>query len=241
MSASQTEIFAGSGVVAVLLVDSYPLMREGIRALAAKLDFVRIAAEAPNARAALAACLKNSFDIALIGETLDDEDRLAIVEALSARAPKLRVIVFYDRMDLHEAQRLLQSGIRGLVSRASSPSDIVEALRCVAAGGVFLPELKAQAGSAALESTCAEGGLSRREAQVLGLLAQGFSNKDIANRLNLSVRTVETHRFNLRQKSGVSRPHELRRLAQRLGLLDQPDSALSEPRMSAHAAERAKA
>ena len=213
----------------VLLVERHPLIRAGLRALLAEQDFATVAAEASGALDAVAACRAQAFDIALVGQTLDDLDLLAAVEALSRppRAPAL--VVCYDRLGPDEIERLLRGGVRGLVSRADSPGEIVEALRTVAGGGVHIAQPDPKAAPASYDPPLVEGGLSRRQSEVLRLLGLGFSNKDVANLLKLSVRTVETHRLNLRQRSGASRPHELRRLAQRLGLLDEETRGARAP------------
>ncbi|MFN3481602.1 MAG: LuxR C-terminal-related transcriptional regulator [Rhabdaerophilum calidifontis] len=144
----------------------------------------------------------------------------ALKRELRAR-PERRAIVLLTLDELGVLPLLVRAGVRGFVLDDHAAADIVPAVRAVASGGAFLTArlLQACAGTPGRERRGqGELALTLREQEVLGLIAAGLSSKAIARRLDLSVRTIETHRLNIRKKTGARDRRDLVRIAGRFGL-----------------------
>ncbi|UHC16503.1 response regulator transcription factor [Methylobacterium currus] len=139
----------------------------------------------------------------------------AAVASLRARAPKARILVAFQAADAAEIGRLATAGADAFVARCASPRDICATILALAHG---LPLHEGEAENPASESAAESLGLTPREAEVLRFLSAGFSNKEVARRLTVSVRTVETHRLNLRRKTKTGRLKDLVQLARQIGL-----------------------
>ncbi len=153
-------------------------------------------------------------------------DGLAQIGALKERQPRLRVLAAFQALTGSDLGALLAVGTDAVVARSGSPHELCAAILALAAGQDCLSaprgELQPETGEAL--------GLTPREAEVLRFLSAGFSNKEVARRLALSVRTVETHRLNLRRKTQTGRLKDLVSLARQLGLAP----VLEEPRAARH-------
>lgn len=203
-----------------LVVDVNPIMRLGLCAMLAALPEIRVVAQASGGHSALLASRQHRINLVILDADIEDTNAEEAMSALKARTPDLKVLVGYTNLTAIDAARIVHSGGNGLIARTANVDELTQAIRTVLAGGVYLParvasQIFRDAPAAAMLPL---SGLSPREIDVLRLVAAGYSNKDIARRLSLSVRTVETHRFNLRHKSGMSRPKDLIQLARKLGL-----------------------
>ena len=203
-----------------LVVDANPIMRVGLCATLAAMPELKVVAQASGGHSALMANRQHKPDLALLDMAMEDTDIEDAVKSLKGQAPNLKILIGYTQLTAAEAARLLHGGANGLIARTANIDELTQAVRTVLQGGTYLPAgvasqiFRESSPSAMLPLS----GLSPRELEVLRLIAAGYSNKDIARRLSLSVRTVETHRFNLRHKSGMSRPKDLTQLARKLGL-----------------------
>ncbi|GJE02274.1 response regulator transcription factor [Methylobacterium isbiliense] len=136
----------------------------------------------------------------------------AAVAALRERHPRLKVLVAFLTAEAQTLIALAQAGADAFVARSAPPQDVCAAILALA-GGEPLP-----GGAAPQADAAADLGLTPREAEVLRFLSAGFSNKEVARRLTVSVRTVETHRLNLRRKTKTGRLKDLVQLARQMGL-----------------------
>jgi two-component system, LuxR family, secretion system response regulator SsrB len=139
----------------------------------------------------------------------------AVVAALRERHPALKILVAFLAADFPALARLAEAGADAFVARNAAPQEVCAAILALARG------VSLQGGApdvAGPEDVAASLGLTPREAEVLRFLSAGFSNKEVARRLALSVRTVETHRLNLRRKTQTGRLKDLVTLARQLGL-----------------------
>lgn len=204
--------------IRILLVDDHPMVREGLRSLlngVAHLSVVGEAGDAGEALAQLAACSPTVvlMDVGLKAEAQDEKisNGIALTEAMLAQQPALRVLMFsmYDNPEY--VQRALQAGARGYLLKDAPAADILAAIDAVASGGTYL--------SAAVSGRLFRGHapkpvLTPRESEILSALARGASSKQIARELDLSVRTVEAHRQNIKRKLEIEGgPAELIRYA----------------------------
>ncbi|MGV7031441.1 LuxR C-terminal-related transcriptional regulator [Methylobacterium symbioticum] len=140
-------------------------------------------------------------------------DGLARIVALRDRQPELRILAAFQALTSKDLRAVLTAGIDAVMARSAAPREICAAVLALADGAACLVADREEAP----ESGEALG-LTPREAEVLRFLSAGFSNKEVARRLALSVRTVETHRLNLRRKTQTGRLKDLVTLARQLGL-----------------------
>ena len=192
----------------VLLVDAHPIVRVAVRSqLAGEVD-LEIAGEASDAREALAIVQSRPIDVVLVDLELDRDWGMDLLLVLARRHPKSRVLVYTAHQDPMLAQRALDLGATGYVVKSDDPRGLAEALRSVARGQLFLgPSIAAQL----LRRWTGGAGsvLSERETQIFRMLGTGLETKEIAARLGISVKTVETHRARIREKLGIKSVGEL--------------------------------
>jgi two-component system response regulator NreC len=206
----------------VLIVDDHAVVRKGIRALLEDVDNLAVVGEAATGRDALAEVRRLKPDFVLLDITLPDTNGLDLIPQVAAAAPDTKVIV----LTMHEGQdyffRALQAGAVGYVIKAGDAEHILAALRAVLEGGVYLyPSLaKTLVGEHLRDrETPVADDLSPREMEVLRLIAEGLSNKEIASQLSISVTTAQTHRNRIMQKLGLHTSVELVRYAIRRGII----------------------
>ena len=194
----------------ILIVDDHPLVREGVRTLINHQSGLEVVGEAAEADSALEAIARLEPALVLTDIGMKQVSGIALAAQIRERWPAIHVIVLsmYDNPDyVHQA---MQAGARGYVLKDAPSSDIVDAIRAVAAGDTFL------SASLSRQSARSDGPrpiLSEREAEILACLARGMSSKQIAAEHDLSVRTVETHRQNIRRKLRIEGQAELIRYA----------------------------
>lgn len=194
----------------ILLVDDHPLVREGVRTLIQNQPGHEVVGEAPDAVTALQRVAELRPQLVLTDIGMKHTNGITLTAQIRAQWPDTAVIVLsmYDNPEyVHQA---MQAGARGYVLKDAPSSDIVEAIAAVAAGGTFLSESVARP---VTRSDDPRPLLSEREAEILNCLARGLSSKQIAADHDLSVRTVETHRQNIRRKLRIEGQAELIRYA----------------------------
>jgi len=200
--------------IRVLLVDDHQLVRDGLQARLGEADCIVVVGEAGSGREALALAARLQPDLVLLDIGLPDLSGLDVAAALVEAAPAARTLMLsmYDNREY--VVGAVRAGAAGYVLKDATAREIVAAIRAVAAGGSYYsaPLTAALAGDGSGPSQ-----LTEREREVLILVAQGNSNKRIAQQLEVSVRTVETHRLNLRRKLGIETPAGLIKYALQQG------------------------
>lgn len=190
----------------VLLVDDHPLVREGLRARLAQVPGLEVVGEAGDAPQALAAVDQLRPDLVLMDVGMKEVNGIDLTARLRERHPGLQVLMLsmYDNPEF--VHRALAAGARGYVLKEAPADEIIRAILAVAAGEVFLG-----AGLAGRPGRNAEARplLSPRESEILRCLALGQASRQIADALGMSVRTVETHRQNIRRKLDLGGQAEL--------------------------------
>jgi two-component system, NarL family, nitrate/nitrite response regulator NarL len=196
--------------IALMLVDDHPLVRDGLRVRLESVPGFEVVAEAAGADEALAAALAQPPDLVLMDIGMKGVNGIEATRRLMAALPTLRVLVLSMYDNAEYVREALAAGARGYLLKDSPAEEIVEAIRAVMAGGTHLSPALADAVSRAERG---DGLLTPREREVLALIAEGLSSKDIGERLAMGVRTVETHRTNLRRKLDLASPAALVRYA----------------------------
>jgi DNA-binding NarL/FixJ family response regulator len=188
----------------IILVDDHPIVLAGLQALLATLSDIELVGQAMSAGQALALVREQEPDLAILDMGLPGMNGVALAERILELAPETRIVMLTHFEEPSYVQRALKAGIRGYVLKGSANDKIAQAIRTVQSGGVFidsaLEEFRSEwvrklAQTARPEAEIAPGKLTQREAQVLRLVAVGHSNKEIARRTGLGVKSVETYRY----------------------------------------------
>ncbi|HEX6117033.1 MAG TPA: response regulator transcription factor [Solirubrobacterales bacterium] len=217
---SAEESAAAADPITVVLADDHQIVRDGIRmVLEAEAD-IEVVAEAGDAEEAARFVLGHKPAVLVLDLNMPGRPSLELLPEIIERSPETAVIVLTMQSEPAFARRALTTGARGYVVKHSAARELVEAIRIVLAGDTYInPQLGARV-AAEPEAGPADD-LTPRERDVLGLLALGYMNPEIAERLVISVRTVETHRANIQRKTGVSNRAELIAYALENGLVER--------------------
>jgi two-component system secretion response regulator SsrB len=215
-------------VCRILLVDDHQMIREGLRALLAGVPELVVVGEAENGHEAIAQCRNLQPDLVLMDINMPLLDGVSAVGMVRKRWPEIRILALTSNVSEHSAIQALQAGAQGYLLKRSSRDILLGAIRDIRAGRTFIDNqldveqvhaLRSEAGSASGIT------LTERERQVLQLVAGGARNRDIAELLCISLKTVETHRLNLMKKLDAHNAAELTQWAFRLGLQESPPAS----------------
>jgi|CXWL01.1.fsa_nt_gi DNA-binding NarL/FixJ family response regulator len=206
----------------ILLVDPHTLVRRGIRTLLEATSDFEVVGEAPTLQDALKCAKESSPDIVLFEMALPHTNGSDPIAKLAKAAPRSRLLVLTAETGEASLHRAIQAGVAGYVSKTVEPEELVEIIRTVAQGNTFFPptpgaQLNPQPGVKAKRRSQDE--MTPRQRQVLQLLSAGWPTRDIAKRLTISVKTVETHRSLLMDRLGIYDVPGLVRYAIRVGLI----------------------
>ena len=196
--------------VRLAIVDDHPLVRDGLRARLSVVAGLEVIGEAASGAEALELAATQLPDLMLVDVGMRGMNGIELANALRERHPSIKVLMLsmYDNREY--VISAIRAGARGYVLKESPTEDILAAISAVWAGGNYfsapVSTLIAQAAGSAPQPT-------GREHEILLLLAHGSSNKVVARQLDISVRTVETHRLSLRRKLGVDSASELLKIA----------------------------
>lgn len=211
----------------ILVADDHTLVREGLKQILSATPGLEVAAEAVNGDEALARVREADFDLALLDLSMPGLSGIELIKRLKLEKPKLKILVLSMHGEQQYAVRAYKAGASGYLTKDSASAQLVDAIRKIAAGGIYIsPAGAEQLAMGAIHG--AEGEdlphrkLSDREFQVLRLLVEGKSISDIAENLHLSVKTVSTHKTNILQKMNLTSTAELVRYALENRLLDGP-------------------
>ena len=200
----------------VLLVDDHPIVRNGLGLLIDQEEDLMVCGETSSAVETLDNFKRMEPDIAVVDISLQGTSGLELTKALKEIQPSLPILVLSMHDESLYAERALRSGARGYVMKQESAETVLKAIRKVLSGGVYLSErLSSQILREFVDGTEAQvekfgiETLSDRELEVFELIGRGHSTRDVANRLGLSVKTIETHRAHVKQKLKIDTATEL--------------------------------
>ncbi len=212
-------------VVRVLLADDHPLLREGVKSCLAAAPGIKVVGEVSDGGDVVARAAELSPDVVLMDLNMPGLNGLEATERLRRELPAVRVLVFTIHHEPQYVAQLLRAGAHGYVTKDAPPDELMAALRRVGRGGTYFSSEVAQGFLGAQLSGVGRNGavrlqsLSPRELEVLKLIADGLGNKQIAARLDLSTRTVETHRERIMRKLDLHSVAALTRFAVAQGLV----------------------
>ncbi|HEV7893882.1 MAG TPA: response regulator transcription factor [Pyrinomonadaceae bacterium] len=210
----------------IVLADDHVMLRDGLKSLVNAQPDMEVVGEADDGRAALAKAQELRPDVVVMDISMPELNGIQATEQLKGRSQtKVLVLTAYDEVGY--LRQLLQAGASGYVLKRAAAEDLVKAIRVVASGGVYLdPTLAGKVvggyvGRKKLRGALQGVELSGREEEVLRLVAWGYTNKEVAGYLNISVKTVETHKTNLMEKLELSGRSDIVRYALRRGWLSE--------------------
>jgi DNA-binding NarL/FixJ family response regulator len=209
-------------MIRVLIVDDHDIVREGVKQIVSETSDIVVGGEARTGAEAVEAVRRESWDAVVLDLNLPDRLGLDVLAQIRSIAPQLPVLILSMHQQVSYAARLLKAGAAGYVSKDSAREHLVVALRKIARGERFLTPAVAESLAFGMMSGDAETphrALSDREFQVLCLIASGRAPREIAAELNVSVKTVGTHRARLLGKMGLRNNAELVQYAIAHGLL----------------------
>jgi DNA-binding NarL/FixJ family response regulator len=195
-----------SGAIRILLVDDHVTVRHGLRLLIESQPDMKVVAEASDGAAAVNRAREAKPDVVVMDISMPGMNGLVATRTLKQIHPDLVIVTLTRHGDDAYLQELLRAGASGYVLKQSAPAELLQAIRATAAGGQYLDSaLTARitasfVGKAGKRLAPLSAAITDREAEVLRLIASGYSNKEIAARLDLSVKTVEAHKANAMRK-----------------------------------------
>lgn len=206
--------------IKVVLIENHPIVRQGLKTYLEANANIEVVAEAEDGPAAIFACEKYNHDIVLVNAVLPGSDTFQIIVSMKKRRNN-KIIVSSIEQDINVLHDIRKCGADGFIGKDALASEYLAAISTVNVGGIYFSQNMAdtifQVSHATTEKRNAYG-LTGRELEILSLLSSGFCNKEVANKYDLSVRTVEAHRLNIRRKTQSNTLSDLVRISRSLGL-----------------------
>jgi two-component system response regulator NreC len=209
--------------IQVLIADDHGVVRAGLRALLIAEPDLQVVGEAATGEEAVRLAVRRKPDVALMDISMPGMDGIEATRRLAEQAPKVRVLLLTVHEDAAMLREALRAGAAGYVIKRAVESELINAIRAAAAGDLYVhPSMTRSLLEEEKPASANNGALARltpREIEVLRMIAEGYTNTQIADLLCLSPRTIETHRANIRSKLNLDSRAELVRFAARNGLL----------------------
>ena len=208
----------------ILIVDSQQLVREGLRAILASHDDLQVMGDVADGRSAVTLASEERPDVVIIEGQLPRLSGIEAIRRIREESPQTACVVLWSVQGSTQVRQALLAGAAGFVSKDSSAQNLVEAVRTVCKGRSYLaPTVADQVVNALRAPSDGKGGtsgeLTNRQREVLQLIAEGLSTKEIAVELGISIKTAQTHRAKLMLRVGVRKASALVRYAIREGIV----------------------
>jgi len=213
----------------IMIVDDHPLFREGLKTIVNRDKKYVVAAEAGDGKEGVQLAQKHKPDIILVDISMPGKNGIQMIRELKDILPRTRFIIISMHSEADYIVEAFRAGATGYMIKESAASQLIRGLDTVARGDLFLDSALSQEVIFKLLQSKNDSGnsgadpystLTSREQEVMRMLAEGLTPKDVAERLYISPKTVENHRTNLMKKLGLQSTVELIRYAARLGLID---------------------
>jgi len=212
-------------MIRIVLADDHAIVREGLKRIVGDAQDFEVVGEAADGTEVMQIVRGEPFDVLVLDLSMPGRSGMELIRLVKAERPKLRILVLSMHQETQYAVRAIKSGASGYLTKESAPAQLEQAIRRVAGGGAYVSaEVAEQLALGAMPGGATDQPphqtLSDREFEVFRMLAAGEAVSAIAGKLNLSVKTVSTHKSNLMHKLGVTNPSELLRYAIKHGLAD---------------------
>jgi DNA-binding NarL/FixJ family response regulator len=211
-------------MIRIVLADDHAIVREGLKRIVGDVTEFQVAGEAADGTEVMRVVRETDFDVLVLDLSMPGRSGMELIKLVKAEKPRVRILVLSMHQEMQYAVRAIKSGASGYLTKESAPALLEQAIRKIAGGGAYISAEVAE--QLALGAMPGGGGalahetLSDREFEVFRLLVAGEGVTDIAGKLNLSVKTVSTHKANLMQKMGLANQTELVRYALKHGLAE---------------------
>lgn len=208
------------GLLRVVIVDDHPIVRKGLTELINQEPGMTVCGESDTADGGLARIREDHPDVAIVDLTLGMDSGLQLVKTLNASQPDVRVLILSMHDETLHAERALAAGASGYIMKNEAAKNLLGAIRCVASGKTYVsPQMSERIVARVtgrhgtrVESVPFER-LTDREREVFALMGRGLETREVAERLDLSVKTIETYHARIKEKLGLRSGHELVRAA----------------------------
>ena len=208
-------------MIRILIADDHALIREGLGKVFDRESDMNVVASAADAASAIEYAASHDIDVAILDVNMPEQSGVEALTQMLESRPKLPVLMLSMLPERNIATRMLNAGAAGFVSKESAADEIVAAVRQVAAGGKYLsPALSAARAAEQAGLTEPRSQLSRRELQVLRLIASGNNTRSVAEQLGLSINTIATYRRRILTKLALKSDVDVTRYALENHLLD---------------------
>jgi DNA-binding NarL/FixJ family response regulator len=206
--------------VRVLLVDDHVIVRAGLRALLDRLEGIRVVAEAADGASALDLVRQEPLELVITDISMKPMDGVQLAAALKCEFPQVRVIVLSMHSSADYVQQALASGVSAYLLKDSAMVELELAVRAVLRGDSYLsPAVSRLVVDGYVEATASRSNLTERQREILKLIAEGLSAKEVAFQLGISPKTVEAHRAQIMERLQISDVPGLVMYALRTGLI----------------------
>jgi DNA-binding NarL/FixJ family response regulator len=215
-------------MIRLVIADDHTIVREGLKQLLSAASDLSVVGEAQNGHEVLARVRELDFDVLLLDMSMPGKSGTELIKQVHAEKPKLRILVLSMHEEEQYAVRAIKAGASGYLTKESASAQLVSAIRKVAGGGAFITSSVAeQLALGAMPDAAGppHSALSDREFQVFRAIVAGKTVTDIADELNLSVKTVSTHKARILEKMSMHSAADLVRYAIRHKLVDDPDES----------------
>ena len=209
----------------ILLADDHEVMREGLKLLINAQPDMEVAGEAGDGMSAWRQAKDHQPDVVIMDVSMPQMDGAKATEKLKKECPEVKVLALTAHEDKGYVSRLMRAGASGYLLKMAAAAELIKAIRAVAAGAIYLDSALAERvvhnymRQQSLKGETRHETLTAREEEVLRLVARGYVNKEIAARLNLSVKTVEAHKTRFMEKLGLRNRADVVRYALSQGWL----------------------
>lgn len=210
-------------MIRIVIADDHAIVREGLKRIITSAEDMVVVAEAADGSQVMQLVRDCEFDVLVLDLSMPGRSGMELIKLVRCEKPRLRILVLSMHEELQYAVRAIKSGASGYLTKESAPTQLMQVLRKIAAGGAFISTGVAEQlalGSMLGGTASAHEKLTDREFEVFRLIAIGMSVTEIAIRLNLSAKTISTHKANLMQKMNLQNQSELIRYAIKHGITE---------------------
>jgi DNA-binding NarL/FixJ family response regulator len=211
-------------VIRIVLADDHPIVRDGLKGLLGAAGDMEVVGEASDGGQVMECVRALDFELLLLDMSMPGRSGIELIRQVRSERPKLKILILSMHEESQYAVRAIRAGASGYLTKESASRQLVEAIRKVAGGGAFISaEVAQQLALGAMPDAKGppHSALSDREFQIFRMIADGLAVSDIAARLNLSVKTVSTHKSNILRKMNMTTQAELIRYAITHRLVDE--------------------
>lgn len=213
-------------MIKILIADDHTLMREGLKQILAGCNDMQVVGEAESGADALSKIRQHEFDVVVLDMSMPGRSGIELIKQIKDERPKLPILVLSMHKEEQYAGRVLRAGASGYLCKDGATSELISAIRKVSSGGAFITQAAAENMALGLipkQDAPLHTLLSDREFQIFKLIAAGHGITEIADRLNISVKTISTHKARFMQKMNLETTVDLIRYALKHELIDTSD------------------